>query len=489
MTTAFTPYSTVSEFFGQKPAWIPDALDQARIQSYTAYEQMYWNAPDTFKISLRGTNNMPIYVPSAKTIIDTTNRYVGVEFSVVITGDAAADVAAAQMAIADLMKRERFLSRFEGAKLYGLIQGDWIWHVTADETKDVGRRLRLTALDPSLYFPVYAADDVDRIVAVHLATVVATEDGERIRRLTYRKTDGGGVSVEEGLFLVESWYPLDAAPELVTKPVTTLPPDIVSIPVYHTKNTDTPGDPYGSSELRSLEPLMGAVNQTMSDEDLALALMGIGMWATDASHPIDPKTGKQVPWLFGPGRVVHHDGTKFDKVGGVSGLADSYGAHYDRLREAIFQSSATPEVAVGSVDVSIAQSGVALQLQLGPMTAKAEVKNRLVRDSHNQMFYDIVHQWMPAYEETTFNPELGVECQTGSAVPVDREAKFTELNDMFDRGIITADFYRTEVTKLGYRFPADMGAKAEAEFEKRSAMTDGFADRVDEEIGTGGQSE
>lgn len=481
MVTAFTPYSTAADFFGSKPAWIPDDLDQARIQAYSAYEQMYWNQPDTFKISLRGTNNLPIYVPSARTIVDTANRYVGTDFSVVVSGTSETDVAAAQMALEDLIKREKFRSRYEGAKLYGLMQGDWVWHVTADETKDVGKRIRITALDPSLYFPVTAPDDLDRIVAVHLAQVVATPDGERVRRLTYRKAESGGITVEEGLFLTTAWYDLDSTPELVVKPITSLPPDVTSIPVYHTKNTEEPGNPFGSSELRGLERVMGAVNQTMSDEDLALALMGIGMWATDASHPIDPETKKPVPWQLGPGRVVHHDGTKFDKVAGVGNLAESYGAHYDRLWQSIFHASSTPEVAVGTVDVSVAQSGVALQLQLGPMLAKAKIKNQLVIDTHNQLFYDIIHQWMPAYEETTFDETLAVDCQTGSAMPIDREAKFTELNDMFDRGIITADFYRTEAAKLGYRFPVGMGALADAEFEKRTAMTDGFADRVAQE--------
>lgn len=484
MAGSFTPYTTASEYFGQKPTWVPDSLDQARLQSYQAYEEMYWNAPDTFKISLRGTNNLPIYVPSARTIVDTTDRYVGTGFSVVISGTSTADVQAAQLAIADLMKRERFMSRFSGAKLYGGIQGDWVWHVTADPLKEVGSRLRLTALDPSLYFPVYAPDDVDRIIAVHLAQVVTTENGDRVRRLTYRKSEAGGITVEEGLFPVEVWYPLEAAPEVILRPIEALPPTITSIPVYHTKNTEEPGNPFGSSELRGLERVMAGINQTMSDEDLALALMGIGMWATDSSHPIDPETKKRVPWRMGAGQVVHYDGTKFDKVSGVGSLGESYGAHYDRLWQSIFQASGTPEVAVGSVDVSVAQSGIALQMQLGPMLAKAGKKNQLLIDSHNQLFFDIVHQWMPAYEETTFAEDVAVDCTVGSAVPINREERFAELNDMMDRGIIDTEYYRSEAAKLGYVFPAGMGAKAAAEYEKRNAMTDGFADRVDAEIGT-----
>lgn len=484
---AFTPYTTAAEYFGQKPAWIPDPLDQARIQAYQAYEEMYWNSPDTFKISLRGTNNLPIYVPSARTIIDTTARYVGAGFEVVVGGTSTEDVAAAQLAIRDLMKRERFRSRFSGAKKYGLIQGDWIWHLTADETKPVGTRLRLTALDPSVYFPLPDPDDVDASpIAVHLATSITTPEGQQVRRLTYRKTPSGGISVQEGLFAPDNWYSLEARPVFETKPETLLPDTIRSIPLYHTKNTEEPGNPFGSSEVRGFERLMGGINQTMSDEDLALALMGIGMWATDASHPVDPKTGNQVPWQFGPGRVVHHDGTKFDKIAGTGALADSYGEHYGRLWEAIFQASSTPSIAVGSVDVQIAQSGIALQLQLQPMITKAEDKDQLVKDTHRQMFYDIIHQWMPAYEESTFAEDVTVDCVTGSAVPVNREERFTELNDMFDRGLITADYYREEARKLGYEFPSDIGPKAQAEFEKRTAMTDGFPDRVDQELGASG---
>jgi hypothetical protein len=445
---------------------------------------MYWNSPDTFKISLRGTNSLPIYIPSARVIVDTTARYVATDLSVVVGGTSTADVAAAQMALNDLIKRERFRSRFSGAKRYGLIQGDWVWHITADANKEVGSRLRLTALDPSLYFPVTSPDDVDRIVAVHLAQAVTTSDGERVRRLTYRKAEGGGITVSEGLFETEGWFSLDANPEKVIRAEEPLPPDITSLPVYHTKNTEEPGNPFGSSELRGLERVMGGINQTMSDEDLALALMGIGMWATDASHPIDPETGKRVNWQLGPGRVVHHDGSSFDRVAGVGNLSESYGAHYDRLWEAVFRASGTPEVAVGKVDVSVAQSGVALQIQLGPMLSKARDKNELVLDSHNQMFWDIIRQWMPAYEETTFSEDVTVECATGSAVPVDREQRFAELNDMLDRGVIDTEYYRTEAKKLGYEFPTTIAATATAEWEKRQAMSDGFADRVDSELGT-----
>jgi hypothetical protein len=484
MAGTFTPYSTGAEFFGTKPTWIPDELDIERILSYQTYEEIYWNSPDVMKVSLRGTNNLPMYVPSARTIIETTNRYYGVDFRVIASGKGEA-VTAAQLAIKDLFKREKFRPKFNGAKRYGLIQGDQIWHVTADELKVAGQRLRLTALDPGMYFPIVDDEDVDRVIGCHLVELITTDDGDVIKRLTYRKTENGRITVEEGLFATDKWGGPTDTPITKIKDVTELPPQITSLPVYHTKNTDTPGDPFGSSEIRGLERLMSGINQTMSDEDLALALVGVGMYATDASQPIDPITRKPVPWKMGPGRVIHHDGTKFDRIQGVSGLADSYGAHYDRLWEAIKQAASTPDVAIGSVDVQIAQSGIALALQLSPMLAKAGEKNDLLIGTQDQMWYDIMNAWMPAYEATTFT-DVTYDCVVSNGVPIDREARFAELNDMLDRGIIDSVYYREEAKKLGYSFPEDIGAKADAEFEKRKAMTDGFADRVDEEIGAGG---
>lgn len=478
MVTAFTPYSTGAEFFGTKPTWIPDELDVARIQSYQIYEEIYWNVPDTFKVSLRGTNTLPMYVPSARTIIDTTNRYYGADFRPVVVGTGA-DAAAAQLALKDFIRREKFQSKFNGLKRYGLIQGDAIWHLTADEDKAVGTRLRLTALDPAMYFPITDDEDVDRIIGCHLVELITTPDGDRIRRLTYRKVDGGGISVEEGIFKTDKWGGPEDIPETMIRPEQMLPPQITSLPVYHTKNTDTPGDPFGSSEVRGLERLMGGLNQAMSDEDLALALMGIGMYATDASQPIDPKTRQAVPWKLGPGRVVHHDGTRWDRVQGVGNLGESYGAHYDRIWEAIKWASSTPDVAIGTVDVQVASSGIALALQLSPMLAKASEKNALLLDTHNQLFYDIINMWMPAYEETTFEG-VTVDCVVGNAVPINRQDRFTELNDMLDRGVIDTEYYRTEVQKLGYVFPEGMDARAKAEYDSRNAQA--FGDRVNSEL-------
>jgi hypothetical protein len=114
------------------------------------------------------------------------------------------------------------------------------------------------------------------------------------------------------------------------------------------------------------------------------------------------------------------------------------------------------------------------------MLSKVSEKNDLILDVHNNLFYDLLTMWFPAFEETTFN-QISVDCIVGDSMPIDREKRFSELNDMLDRGVIDTAYYRTEAKKLGYTFPDDIGTKADAEFEKRNV--DQFAGRLNEELG------
>lgn len=490
-TPTFTPYTTGASLFGQKPAWVADPLDVERLQSYLLYEQIYWNVPNVFRITTRGTDDKPIYIPAGRTIIDTSNRYTGAGYSVAVGplngGTDTADSLAARMALSDLFSRERFKSKFRGAKRYCQIQGDWVWHLTANPDKPVGTRLSLNIIDPGFYFPVFDEQSVDSKIAVFLAEPVTIDGDALVRRVCYRKvaataTSTAQITVEEGYFPTDNWQTLEAIPSAVIRPVTTLPPEITSIPVYHIKNFEEPGNPFGSSELRGMERVIGGLHQTISDEDLTLAMQGLGMYATDGPQPVDRDTKLPVPWELGPGRVIHHPtGTRWDRVAGVSSVAP-FGDHYDRLWEAIKQATASPDVAIGTVDVQIAQSGIALSLQLSPILEKSAEKNDLIAETHDQMWYDIVNMWYPAFEETTFN-EVSVKSVFGDAVPVDRETRFKELNDMLVNGVIDDAYYRQEVAKLGYVFPADMATRAKTwRDEQKATATDEFGDRVNTEL-------
>lgn len=490
-----TPYSTLEYFWPTSmPTWIPDMLDQERITSYNIYEQIYWNVPTTFKLVYRGQEDKPIYVPSARTIIEATNRYIAPDFGFVVVPrmDAAVPdeaIAQATQVLNDLFTRERFFSKFLGNKRYGLIRGDWAWHIVADPAKLEGTRISIYPLDPGSYFPIWHPNDVDRVIGCHIVEQITNEKDEIVlKRITYRKSPvpGGFISVEEAIFSLDDWADVNGIPSRplqVIRPLTTLP-GLTSLPVYHIKNFEEPANPFGSSELRGIERLIGAINQTISDEDLAIALDGIGMYATDAPTPTN-EDGEEIDWVLGPGRVVEYpQGHKFERVTGV-GSIEPMQSHIGYLEQKLQHATGVSDAAMGIVDVSVAQSGISLQLQFQPMVAKTNEKDKEITAVHAQMFFDLITQWIPTYEGLSFEG-MTVEPKIGGKIPVDRVAKFTELNDMKDRGIISAAYYRAEATKLGYTFPDNIQAEIDAEADAaaaRAAIVDPFAATAEEELG------
>lgn len=493
MTTpgTFTPYSTIRNLMGAMPTWIPEAIDQERIQSYLIYEQIYWGVPETFKLAIRGTEDRPIYVPTGRTIVDTTHRYTANGFGVAVDlrtgGDASAstDAQALTLAMDDLFTRERFRSKFNGNKRYGLIRGDWCWHIVGDDTKVPGSRISIYALDPASYFPIWDEEDLDKIVGCHVVDrFLDPETGDEvIKRLTYRKTETGTITTETALFELDDWGGPESAPLKVLVPPTELPPSITALPVYHVKNFDEPANPFGSSELRGLERIIGAVNQTISDEELSLALDGLGMYGTDAPPPVDPETGEETDWVLGPGRVVEYpSGHEFKRITGVSSVTPSQD-HIKFLLSQMHEAAALSDVARGRVDVSVAESGISLMLQMAPMLAKVGEKDQLIVDTHDQMWFDLVRGWFPGYEQTNFGEDVRVKTTLGDKLPLNRDQKVTELTTMLDKKVISVSFYRAEMAKLGYVFPENMDQEIlESTRAMSTATADPFASRVDEEL-------
>lgn len=485
----FTPYSTLSNFFPQaKPTWIPDLLDQERIMSYELYERIYENVPDTFRLVARGAEDKPIYIPTAKTIINTTHRYVAPKLAFRIKPALGMTVQQADIDVLtqfwqDFFARERFASQFNGNKRYGLIRGDWLWHVTGNLAKPEGSRISIRPIDPASYFPIWHEDDIDQVIGCHIVDQVIPpgEKDVKIKRLTYRKglNPGDPITVEEAWYKTDDWGGPKAKPEKIIRPPQVIA-GITSLPVYHVKNTEEPGNPFGSSEIRGLERIMAGINQSISDEDLALALEGIGVYATDAPPPVDDD-GNETNWILGPGRVIEHPGgSTFSRISGV-GSVGPYQEHLGFLLNMLKEASATPDVAIGKVDVSVAQSGIALALQLGPMLAKAEEKDQGILDVHGQLFYDLANQWFTTFEGANFS-DVRVEPLFGDKIPQDRAGRLAELNDMLDRQVISTQYYRDEATKLGYVFPDDIVAGIQADSDRLAAAADPFGARVNQEL-------
>lgn len=483
MTTpgASTPYSTVKPLVGIMPTWVP-ALEQERVASYLVYEDIYWNNPNTFKLSARGTEDSPIYVPTGRTIIDTTNRYVGAGFDFFVDpaiGTPEIQAIAARNFTA-LFRREKFKSKYAMNKRFGLIRGDWLWHIFADPAKPEGRRISVLAVNPGSWFPVYADDDLDRLVKIHLADQYLTPDNkERVKRLTYEKMDNGQIQVTEGIFEVKDWE-LSTTPESITIPPTLLDPRITAFPVYHVKNFEEPQNPYGSSELRGLERIMAAVNQAMSDQELSLALQGLGMYSTEGAGPVD-EDGNDVPWELGPGKVIEN-AIGFKRVEGLSTIqpsADHIGMLINFLKEA----SAASDAAIGKVDVQVAESGVALLLQLGPMLAKAEEKDLEVLDVHTQMFYDL-KTWYAVYEGQNFI-DAEVVPVLGDKMPKNVDKEIQNVIELVAAKVMSAQTGRKRLAMLGVHFEENEATiiAQEAALNAESATPpDPFAERVAAEL-------
>lgn len=490
---AFSPYSNITSQFGGLPTWM-NAMDAERILSYQIYEQIYWNVPETFKLVIRGEDK-PIYIPTARTIVDTTARYLCPSPALLIDPDMGSpeEQEATRRQWSSLLRRERFWSKFQANKTYGLLRGDSCWHITANPAKPPGRRLKIEPLDPAAYFPVTHPNDPDQIIAVHIVEQVMDSEGKVfIKRQTYQRgadpvnNDGSDTTIWNsiGLFDTEAWEALDDKAITTIKPPTPLPPQVTAIPVYHIRNIETPGDPYGSSELRGFERIMAAINQAISDEELALALEGMGMYATDGGPPRDSR-GQATDWILGPGRVVEHPfGSKFTRVNGVSSV-EPVQSHLDFLIRMLREASATPDAASGKVDVQVAESGIALVMQMQPMLSKVTLREEPITDVLAQMFWDIQTMWLPAYEQFV-TPCIPLPVW-GDRLPENRKDRIQEILDIFDAGLVDAQWALDELAKWGYEFDQGTVGRALSEAAARAAATDPFAARMEEEIDVEGE--
>ena len=209
MLSNFTPYSGAKRLFGTVPTWMREA-DAERIQAYQLYEQMYWNAPDTYSLLARGSDSDPVYIPAPKTIVEACNRYLaqGFDFVVDPVSGSPADRILVQSMMRSLFVREQVYAKFNSQKRYGLIRGDAVWHLLADPTKAPGHRISMYEVDPASYFPIYDLDNPDKVVGVHLVDQHIDENTQNtvvIRRQTYRKQDDGTITTELAYWELGKW--------------------------------------------------------------------------------------------------------------------------------------------------------------------------------------------------------------------------------------------------------------------------------------------
>lgn len=472
--TDFTPYSTLSWTQLDQPTIFPEE-DRERIGSYFKYDEMYWNDDKQFMLRVL-EGEQPLYIPNARTIVDTTSHYLlkGLQ---VHAKDPGKDKALND-ALENFLIRERFYSRFHIAKHAGVARGDFAFHLTADPSKPAGSRISLTSLDPARVIPVYDEDDMEKLVKVHIVDVYyASEDPTkvRLRKLTYDYEIVGGrkrVFREEAIWELDpKWY--GPKPKLfkMILPRAPLADAITVIPVYWFQNMAWEGQQFGSSELRGMERLNYAISQAATDQEVALALEGLGVYATDGGRPVDD-AGNETDWEVAPGKVMEvPQGSFFRRVEGLSSMKPSMD-HINYLESKLRESTGLSDVALGRVDVQTAQSGIALAIKFIPTLAKIEERDIAGVETLTQLFFDW-KTWWQVYENELFDSEIEVEI--GDKLPSNRTETINELNNMLDRKVISKQYYRDEMMKLGYEFPDDIQAQIDAEVEKEAEQKAMFA--------------
>lgn len=511
---ARTQWASALKFFGPADANLAGSGDDAvRIQAYKLYEDMYFNRPESFEVTLRGEDEdaTPIYLPSAKKIVEATNRFLAVDFHHVIDPNKGTPQSRmeCEMAFSNLFKRERFYSKFATQRRFGLVRGDALWHITADETKEDGKKISIHPLNPSNYFPIVDANNPSRVIGCHIVDIVQDprEKDDKTKKVARRQTylrvgavripSGGyevpagvaleGVTSEVSLWEVGKWDDRNMKDEDLERvsggvPQFQLEDEIRTIPVYHVKNNPIDENTFGLSEIAGVEVLINGMNQAITDEDLTLVLQGLGVYWTDAAPPQNPD-GSDATYEIGPGTVVEvGSGNNFGRVNGVSSVAP-FLDHIKFLDEYAQQAQGVPDIAAGRVDVAVAESGISLRLQMAPILQKNKEKENEMLGVMDQMLHDLQTMWFPAYEGQAWE-DVEISAQVGNPLPENREAKIQEIVLLQASGLITIAHAQAELTKYGYNFEVGDDTKVIREQAALARATSGdrFDNRAKEEL-------
>jgi hypothetical protein len=469
-------WSTTRAYVGKEVdamTWVP-AEDRPRLAAYFQYDDMYWNDPRQFALRvLEGEE--PVYIPSARTVVNTTAHFFLKGLELTCTEDKT------KKALDAFLKREEFYARFNDAKVSGVARGDWIFHLTADPKKPAGSRISLTVLEPMDVFPIWDDDQPGKMVGCHIAVSFLPpkeddpEQKTRLRRLTYRLEEKDGVkrvSREEGIYVIENTLNMQGVEEGKAKKIKTilpfgyLDPEITAIPVYWFKNQSWGGDDFGSSELRGMERLTEVISQGSTDVTGALSLEGLGVYATDGGRPVEQNADGamvETDWEVAPGKVMEvPSGAYFRRVDGVGSITPAIdNIHY--LEEKIYRALGLSDVALGDVEATVAQSGIALAIKFLPTLARLESRDQAGIAKLTHLFYDW-KTWHGVFERESLTGDIVPVI--GDKLPMDRVARLNELNNMMDRKIISTKYYRSEMEKLGYEFPDDIQDQIDEEADK-----------------------
>lgn len=493
MATTISPYATALALNRPKPSHVTDGFyDLDRVTAYGTYEDIWANIAEAFAALLRNGDDPKArrYIPMVRGLIEAVNRYLAKDPEIVWTPQPGATMDQGSMdqftaLINGMMLREEFSVKFLAMKRWWLIKGDALLTLGADPSKPEGSRIRLNEVPPEQYFPIYDNADGERVIGVYLASIVEDDDAnEIVQRIEYQKITTQDRAGQFGaplgsIFYRVSYWKQDgwddrygdelkeaeppswatgalpgAADPLVGY---ALPTQITEIPLYHFRNNRRGGlvGRFGTSEIQGLESILAGAIQNTTDEDMAIALLGIGAYWTDSGRPRDAQ-GKESEWEMAPGTVLEleKDG-KFGRVDGVTSVTPIQD-HMGWLDKSARGSLSVPDIAAGSLDPANPASGVALQIQFTPILARNMEKEAELDARLTHLLHDLAFMWLPAYEGLT-PPLVDPSVTFGNPLPLDRAAALKEIIDMLTARVISIEFAQQAISeRLGYQFPTGM---------------------------------
>lgn len=494
-------YASAKPYADKLSAKIVNAVgyfDIVRLKTYTLYEDIYCNNPESLKLIAKreDSTDQEIYVPSGEKIIEAICRFHAVDPTFELS-TATPDV---QKLMQDLWDREGFLTKHLSNKRWGSIRGDSLFFLTGNSSKPAGEKISIHDLDPSNYFPI--VDPLtSSVTGCYIVDAVPHPDPQRPKEFAarrqgyYKEFDQetgeltNRIIYDSRIFTTGKWDPRclnpgDIEQLAILQIPMYMPPPISTIPVYLIPNAGGQAESsfFGRSDLAGIETLIEAINKSMTDEDLTLAIAGLGMFWTDAPPPKD-SAQNDTDWPFGPARMLEvPTGKQIGRLAGT-GSVQPMQDHINAADAFIQQGKGIPEIAIGKVDVNVAESGISLQFQLGPILAKGKEKEAVRRAKQDQMWYDLIHQWFPAFEGTTVADDLRCRTIYGDPSPKDDSGTFDKHVAIFELGIYPIKKFYEALNKLSYGFDLEetdfaIALEEQAKRIKSSSPPDPLGDRM-----------
>jgi len=298
-------------------------------------------------------------------------------------------------------------------------------------------------------------------------------------RLGFFEADGWDDRKGEEVAEVDAPSWAKPAPEAELSPLEgySLDATITTLPVFHIRNRRRGGKAgrFGTSDIQGLETVLAGIVQNVSDEDLTVAMDGLGVYWTNSGKSRD-KDGKEVPWIIGPASVaeLEPDGA-MGRIQGV-GSVQPYQDHIDYLMGTARGANGAPAVASGQVPSDVALSGVALRIHFMPTLAANAEREAEMASKWTHALYDLLNMWFPVYEGWQPLP-LQPSVVFGDPLPPDRNAIIEEVMALLSPVQLVSREWAADylAEKLGYDFPKDMLTKAAAEQQQ---MLDAEAQQI-----------